>query len=258
MKVSAQSHRRTRSPRYIVFDLFHTLVDPEDFRPKGFLRSERVATMLGVDPKAFSSYWSDTLALRNSRPSPVVRLVEEYASKIGKTCPPEIMSQIDYELGRYQDQAILSPRPQVISAIKALTHHGFKLGLLTNCDEREVREWPRSLLSAYFQAACFSFEIGYEKPAIEAYHTVLGKLGASVSETVYVGDGSNNELEGAKAAGFGSIVFMKGFVSQNGLRQPSEIESFQRTADISVDTLEELPNLLKRKLWRKPKMSSTA
>src|SRR5207247_11199390 len=105
MKVSAQSHRRTRSPRYIVFDLFHTLVDPEDFRPKGFLRSERVATMLGVDPKAFSSYWSDTLALRNSRTSPVVRMVEEYASKIVKICPHDSMFQIKYVIGRYLYQS---------------------------------------------------------------------------------------------------------------------------------------------------------
>ena len=47
---------RQKTMRFIVFDLFHTLVDPEDFRPKDFHRAERIASLLQIDPDAFSSY----------------------------------------------------------------------------------------------------------------------------------------------------------------------------------------------------------
>jgi len=60
---------------------------------------------------------------------------------------------------------------------------------------------------------------------------------------VFVGDGGDQELEGAKAASFGRVVFMRGFVSRNGLRTPSELASTQTHADTTVDALEELVSL---------------
>src|SRR5207245_415591 len=50
----------------IVFDLFHTIVDPEEFRPKSYRRAELAARALNVDLQSFTSYWSNTLALRNT------------------------------------------------------------------------------------------------------------------------------------------------------------------------------------------------
>lgn len=236
--------KASTSPRYVVFDLFHTLVDPEDFRPRDFRRAERVAGMLQLDLDAFSSYWNNTLVLRNTRSGPIISLIEKYLSKTGKTCSPELLSQIDYELGRYQDLAILNPRPEIISGLKSLTNHGLKLGILTNCDEREVREWNRSPIAPLFETVCFSYAIGRVKPDRDAYQTVLEKLGATASQTAYVGDGGSSELEGARIVGFSPIVFMRGFVSRNGLRNAKELEAFKRSADVSIDALQELPNLL--------------
>lgn len=42
--------------------------------------------------------------------------------------------------------------------------------------------------------------------------------GVAAGRAVFVGDGGSNELTGAKAAGFGLVVFMRGFVVRNGLR----------------------------------------
>ena len=235
---------RPMTVQFIVFDLFHTLVDPEDFRPKDFRRVERIASLLQIDPDAFSSYWESTVALRNTRSKPVITYIQEYTSKIGKTCSSELLSQIDYELGCYQDMAILKPRLEAVSGLKSLTDHGFRLGLLTNCDERDVRQWKRSPLSPFFEAACFSCVIGFQKPDRDSYRIVLEKLGTLASQGAYVGDGGSNELEGARKAGFGRVVFMRGFVSHNGLRNATELETFQRSSDISIDSLQELPRVL--------------
>ena len=228
-----------------VFDLFHTIVDPEEFRPKSFRRVEFVAQALNLDLQSFSSYWSDTLALRNTnRSQTVVKLVEAYLALHRKKFDEEAVARVDREMGRYQDMAILNPRPDIVSALRTLSLGGLKLGLLSNCDEREIRRWPDSPLAQYFNAACFSCDIGFTKPDPKAFSIVLERLGTSPQKAAYVGDGGSKELEGARQAGFGLVVFMECFVASNGLRNPDELETFRRTADIVIRRAGELPRLL--------------
>ncbi len=185
-----------------VFDLFHTIVDPEEFRPKSFRRVEFVAQALNLDLQSFTSYWSNTLALRTTdRSQTIVKLIEAYLALHGKTFDEEAVARVDREMGRYQDMAILNPRPEIISALQILSQRGLKLGLLSDCDERDIRRWPESPLAQYFDAACFSCDIGFTKPD-------------------------------------------EGFVANNGLRNPDELETFRRTADIVIRRAGELPKLL--------------
>ncbi len=194
-----------------VFDLFHTIVDPEEFRPKSFRRVEFVAQALNLDLQSFTSYWSNTLALRTTdRSQTIVKLIEAYLALHGKT----------------------------------LSQRGLKLGLLSDCDERDIRRWPESPLAQYFDAACFSCDIGFTKPDPKAFNTVLERLGTSPQKAAYVGDGGSKELEGARQAEFGLVIFMEGFVANNGLRNPDELETFRRTADIVIRRAGELPKLL--------------
>ena len=229
----------------MVFDLFHTIVDPEDFRPKSYRRAELVAQAFNVDSQSFTSYWSNTLAQRNSdRSQTVVKLIEAYLTLHGIRFDREAVARVDREMGRYQDMAILNPRPDVASALQNLAGRGIKLGLLSNCDEREIRRWPDSPLAQYFDVACFSCDIGFTKPDPKAFSTVLERLGTSPRKAAYVGDGGSDELEAARKAGFGLVVFMEGFVATNGLRTPDELETFRRMADIAIRRMGELPKLL--------------
>lgn len=119
-----------------------------------------------------------------------------------------------------------------------------ELGLLSNAFAREVRAWARSPLAPYFEAACFSCDIGHEMPDPQAYAEALSRLGVPARAAVFVGDGGSNELAGAKAAGFGLVVFMRGFLARNGLRTPSQVKSLEDVADCIIDNLEELLDLL--------------
>lgn len=223
-----------------MFDLFHTLVDPEDFRPKDFNRASEIARLFSIDAEGFSKYWLETRIQRNSTRTRVVVHLEEYLRRQKVQVDPVLLAAADDLLGRYQDLALLGPRPEIESVVKRLNDQGTKLGLLTNCDEREVREWPRSPLSKFIYATSFSFSTGFVKPSIEAYSSILDKLGVVPADVVYVGDGGSDELLGARNAGFGLTVFSKQFVSTNGLRKPSEIEEFSRQADWTITRLEEL------------------
>ena len=229
----------------VVFDLFHTIVDDDEFRPKGYRRVEFIAQALNLDLQSFTSYWSNTLALRTTDSSQtIVKLIKAYLALQRKTIDEETVARVDREMGRYQDMAILNPRPEIISALQTLDQRGLKLGLLSDCDERDIRRWPESPLAKYFDAACFSCDIGFTKPDPKAFSTVLNRLGTSPRKAAYIGDGGSNELEGARQAGFGLVVFMEGFVANNGLRNTDELETFRRTADTVIRRADELPKLL--------------
>ena len=228
----------------VVFDLFHTLVDPEDFRPKEHRRTEQVAKLLRVDARKFSTYWSETMTLRDtSRVMSPLHLVETFLAREGLQRDRALLTQVDYELGRFQDMALLNPRPEVVSALRTLLAGGLKLGLLSNCDEREVRDWAKSPVARFFDSVCFSFDLGVVKPDRRSYMTVLERLGETPKNAAFVGDGGSNELEGAKAAGFKLVVFMEGFVASNGEYTPAKIQELRKVADATIRRLDELPSL---------------
>ncbi|MDA4136815.1 MAG: HAD family hydrolase [Thaumarchaeota archaeon] len=228
----------------IVFDLFHTLVDPEDFRPKDFRRADVAAEITGLDKDQFATYWKDSWKLRMSSSKPEIEYLKEYALKSGVSPSQSSFDEADRALRRYQDIAILNPREEVIDSLRSLKQEGYKLGLLSNTFEGDVRQWNRSRLAPCFDAVAFSHEIGIVKPEQGAFNIILERLGVSGSHSIFVGDGGSEELIGAKRAGFARAVFMRRFVLTNGMRTKEELEEIAKYADASADTFEELPSII--------------
>ena len=235
--------------RCVVFDLFHTLVDPDAHRPEGFVRSHKIAEVLGIaEADEFSRWWRRMEAQRHVDGSKrVVQYADEYLLEhTGRRCTPEQTARISDIWGQMHDRALLKPRDDVLSALRGLRERGVKLGLLSNIDEREAVNWASSPLSPLFDATCMSFQIGHSKPSREAYSCVLSRLGAEAPSSAYVGDGNHDELRGARDAGFGLVVFMKGFVSREGERRPEEMRRRESVADATIMSLGELLQLLDR------------
>jgi putative hydrolase of the HAD superfamily len=233
----------------VVFDLFHTLVDPEVYRPEGFTRSYKIAEVLGLDDAdQFAHWWKEMEVQRHVDGSKkVAQYADEYMLKHkGRRCTQEELAQVNQIWGQMHDLALLEPRSEVLSALRALRDRGVKLGLLSNIDEREAVNWTRSPLSPLFDVACLSFDIGYSKPSKEAYSLVLSRLGTDASSSIYVGDGGHDELRGARRAGFGLVLFMKGFISRSGARDPEVIKEREGDADATIMDLNELAALVDR------------
>ncbi len=225
----------------IVFDLFHTLVDPEDFRPKEYRRANVVSGILGLPEAEFVAFWDRTQKTRMLTARPEIDYVMDFAAAKGKTVPESKLNEAQRALSRYQDLAILNPRAEVTDSVKLLKGRGYRLGLLSNTYESDVREWPHSPLARFFEAVTFSHRIGMMKPEPGAYLAILRALGLSdSSKCAYVGDGGNRELVGAKSIGFGQVIFMRSFVSKNGLRSEEELGEIAAQSDLSVDSFDEL------------------
>ena len=226
----------------VVFDLFHTLVDPEDFRPKGFRRADSIAALLGADRSEFASYWNKTTTERSSTERPSIDYIREFQEAAGKPASTRTLTEAVELIGRYQDLAVLNPREEVLTCLQLLKSKGPKIGLLSNAEEPEVRNWFRSPLATYFDFVAFSYKTGKLKPDAASYGSVLEGLRADPTSCAYVGDGGNQELLGAKAAGFNKVVFMSRFVSRNGIRTADELKTLETQSDLTVDDFLHLPS----------------
>ena len=232
--------------RAIVFDLFHTLVDPEEYRPKEFQRAHKIAELFNLDPNEFAKYWAETLPERCTHPRKAVEYVSDYVMKTtGKPASRPELAVAELTLGRYQDLAIKNPDTSIRQTLARLKYDFIALGLLSNADEREVSAWPVSPFASEIDAVCFSYNVGCMKPAKEAYSIVLRKLEVPAESAAYVGDGPE-ELQGAKDAGFGMVVFTREYVGKNGFRTSDEVKKASEIATFTIDKLSELPLLIER------------
>ncbi len=234
-----------RRLRAVAFDLFHTLVDPEEFRPREFHRAREIARRLGLPVAEFEAAWAARLPRRNTSSLPrVVDQVRELATELGSRSGNVDWEEIDDMLGRYCDAALRTPRPEVIRSLRELRRLGWTLGVVSNCDEREVRTWRASPLADLIDATAFSCETGRAKPVPEAYQALVPRWGGiPLPESVFVGDGGSEELVGARRVGFARVLFQAGFVATNGFRSEAENARIRAQAD---ETVAGLPELLDR------------
>jgi putative hydrolase of the HAD superfamily len=230
----------------VVFDLFHTLVDPEDFRPGEFDRAGEVARALGVEPGPFRGVWEGQLAdLVCCADRPADRAVA-YARAQGREVLPAVWAEVDDILGRYQDLALEHPRSEVVGALGELRRLGFRLGLLSNAHERDVRSWERSPLRRLIDGAVFSCNLGTAKPAAGAYRAALEAVGTAAGRAAFVADGGSGELAGARRHGFGLVVLVSGPALRSGLRDAGQVALLAGEADLHLTGVEHLPALLER------------
>ncbi len=73
------------------------------------------------------------------------------------------------------------------------------------------------------------------------YASVLAQLDAPVAAAIYVGDGGNDELAGARAAGFGLVVLADQAARR---RAPQDLPELHAQADASVASLPDLLTLV--------------
>ncbi|MGH7603028.1 MAG: HAD family hydrolase [Gemmatimonadaceae bacterium] len=229
------------SPKAIVFDLWYTLICPEHHRPHGQGSITAIPAALGLDPKPFANYWESQLPAMYRHPRLMRDYVADYLSTFGRTLTEAERVAFD-NVWSAHDSALALPRPQVQVHLTNIVEGAIRLGLLSNAHEREIRHWSASPLSAHFSAARFSCNIGCAKPERAAYCHVLDALGVAAEDAMFVGDGASNELQGARDAGFGAVVFMRGLLKELRMRE-SEFSNLASISDAVVDDIAEIPAL---------------
>jgi putative hydrolase of the HAD superfamily len=133
-----------------------------------------------------------------------------------------------------------------LALLKKIRETGVKLCLVSNADEMDNYHWQSSPLSACFDQAIFSCDVGFLKPDPRIYRLALERLnleppGAGFSSRCfYVGDGGHEELRGAGAAGLTTVLTTE-YITQVW---PEKIPWLRKNADYEVARLEDILTII--------------
>ena len=191
--------------RGIVFDLFGTLIFSTT-ADEIFDNRRLLAEDLGVDADAFARVRHETREqAETGRTGGPGETLAFFAREAGVQPRPDALRRAT-ERWLDANRRWLTPQPSTLEALDGLRAAGYRLGLLTNCSSAVEPTWADSPLAARFDATVFSSEVGFLKPHPETYRIACERVGLAPEQCLYVGDGGDNELTGAAAAGLHPVL----------------------------------------------------
>jgi putative hydrolase of the HAD superfamily len=183
----------------VFLDLFETLVtlfDP-DWRPR-----PSAGERLGVDPRAFDEEWQARRPLRFAGAFPDYReALRDICRSLRHTPDETVIEQLYEERLAVLENACTQTSDEVMVALEGLDSLGIRLGVVSNSVPELVASWPRSPVQRFVHDVVFSHEVGCAKPQSEIYLLACRRLGVTPEQSIFVGDGDNDELAGAGRLG---------------------------------------------------------
>jgi putative hydrolase of the HAD superfamily len=178
----------------VIFDLWETLIDWDEEAARRM--NERIETRVGF---GFRERW---YAAPNRYTAPV-RTVLEQVGVPAEAADDVCAARLDFV------RHCLVPREGAVETLRRLRDDGYRVGLITVCSEDVETLWPESVFAGLFDAEIFSSRLGISKPDPRAYLACCEALGVAPEEAVFVGDGANDELEGARRVGMQAVLIHK-------------------------------------------------
>jgi putative hydrolase of the HAD superfamily len=186
--------------RAVVFDLWGTLaVWAED-------RSAELrhvwSDALDVPVERIEELWHGADFYRLRETGPIARAIEALHEALGAS--GDVAEIVVRRLELTRDALV--PVDGALPTLRALRERGIATGLISNCTEEVALVWPDTPFAELFDVAVFSATAGCMKPDRQIYELALAELGAPASETLFVGDGANDELRGAHEVGMTPVL----------------------------------------------------
>jgi putative hydrolase of the HAD superfamily len=103
-------------------------------------------------------------------------------------------------------------------ALERCRSRGLKLGIISNWDERLRPLLGQIGLAPYFDAIVVSAEIGHRKPGPEIFQRAAELLQVPAERILHVGDSMVEDVRGAAAAGFQTLLLDRNGNEQSAIR----------------------------------------
>jgi putative hydrolase of the HAD superfamily len=182
----------------VIFDLWETLVRWDRAAAASML--EAVASRSGLEPDEFHRRWD---AKENPRYVGPIRDALRGAG-IGDDAIEDVCAlRLDYS------RKALVPEDGVVETLRTLRDRGFLVGLITVCSEEVEVLFPETALAGLFDAEVFSNAVALSKPDPRIYLHCCELLGVEPAEAIFVGDGANDELAGARRVGMEAVLIQR-------------------------------------------------
>jgi putative hydrolase of the HAD superfamily len=102
----------------------------------------------------------------------------------------------------------LVPREGAIETLDELERRGFKRGVISVCSSDVEEAWDETELAPHVDDVVLSCAVGLSKPDPRIYELACERLGVRPDECVFVGDGANDELGGARRVGMRAVCVL--------------------------------------------------
>lgn len=215
----------------IFFDLFFTLINPRYSDINEY-------NVVGISAMEWEKYAEDSTlyrerALGNVRTEKEIidRIVDIMPCNLNELQKKEILQRREERMKR----ALLTIDNKILDTLRKLYDKDVKIGLISNADMIDSKQWDKSPLSEFFDIAIFSCNVGILKPEPEIYKLAMDRLGSKPEDSIFIGDGGSDELYGAKMAGMKTI-----FTEYLERKSSDKIERIKLYADYHVDSFDEL------------------
>ncbi|MGF6534284.1 FMN phosphatase YigB (HAD superfamily)/uridine kinase [Paraburkholderia sp. GAS206C] len=196
-------NRKDRKFDAVIFDLWDTLV-PLPSAAKQITRSE-TARILDLPLREFDELWHSTRHIRET--SDLSDYLRDLCETLGKPNPARVISAIKEVRSRIHGACFLSPRANSAACLRLLRANGVATAILSNCTSDVEELMGKSALSGLANHLFLSAKLGFLKPDPDFYLAALSVLGVAAERCLYIGDGNDRELEGAKSVGLEAVLY---------------------------------------------------
>jgi putative hydrolase of the HAD superfamily len=189
-------------PAAVLFDLYDTLIHPRQDR--SFF--EAVPAALGVDRDRWLACY------RSMGRAAMLGTVPDMTTRVWLACldtgfPVEreaVSAVVSEHMACYYSSVSLDP--QAITTLDRLRSAGLRLAVVSNAASASGPLIDIFGLRARLDAVIMSFSLGVLKPDPRIYRAALDTLGTHPGAAVFVGDGRDRELRGARRLGLTTIL----------------------------------------------------
>lgn len=185
----------------VIFDMHGTLVYEDPDVPTQW---RIMAQQLGVDREAFTEAFNKDINSVMTGMISAHSRYKEVLETLGLDAKPDQVHHFAAMELQLRQQAV-KLYPGALDVLKTLRAGGLRLGLLTNCTPLWAEILSHLGLLDVFHGVLLSCDRGMAKPDKHFFYSALEKIGTTAEETVYVGDGGDNELETATEIGMTSV-----------------------------------------------------
>ncbi len=121
---------------------------------------------------------------------------------------------LDFDNFKNGSDGLIKENVELVKSLK----ENYKIGVLSNACKGHAQGVRETGLYDFFDEVVLSHEIGFQKPAKEAYLKILERMDVTPKETIFIDDLQEN-IEGAERVGLIGILY------KNTLQLRQELES---------------------------------
>jgi putative hydrolase of the HAD superfamily len=203
--------------RAVVSDLFGTVTPKWSHRASDEAKTA-IADEVGVSAQAFLESWNTTWRDRETGRLSLRASFLDTLRRLGVPYDDLLIARLSAMWSKLVEERLVARNEQVTETLRWCRARGLRLGLVSNAGPAVPPAFQRSALAELFDVTVFSCESRIAKPDPRIFRYTCELLAVRPGDCLYVGDGGDDELQGAQRIGMMPVLLrVQSEIEQEGL-----------------------------------------